>query len=171
MGPYAPSYTATSAFGKHFRSLHSQLPLREEEYKSVIKRIADSTTTGKRKRTGSSPITIASQLSRMRQPGVIFDEHEYRILLAIMVVETNTAFRTVEVDSFQNLMRYCNGQVPLVSRCTFTGISISYSIAAFARKSASDYSCISLMEHELTSLLMPGLLQIKSPFLLLLLTA
>jgi len=117
-GPYAPSYTTTSAFGKHFRLLHSQLPSREEEYKSVIKRIADSTTTGKRKRTGSSPFTIASQLSGMRQPGVIFDEPEYRKLLAIMVVETNTAFRTAEVDSFRNLMRYCNGQVPLVSRST-----------------------------------------------------
>ena len=117
-GPYAPSYTTTLAFGKHFRSLHSQLPAREEEYKSVIKRIADSTTTGKRKWTGSSPFTIASQLAGMRQPGVIFEEHESRRLLANMVVETNTAFRTVEVDSFQNLMRYCNGQVPLVSRST-----------------------------------------------------
>jgi len=56
---------------------------------------------------------------------------------------------------------------PLSAALPFTGISINYAIAAFSRKSASDYSCISLMEHELTSLLMPGLLQIKSPFLLL----
>jgi len=33
----------------------------------------------------------------------------------MMVVETNTAFRMVEVVSFRNLMRYCNSQVPIVS--------------------------------------------------------
>jgi len=45
-GPYPPSYTTTSAFGKHFRAIHSQLPSQEEEYKSVIKRMAEATTTG-----------------------------------------------------------------------------------------------------------------------------
>jgi len=34
----------------------------------------------------------------------------------MMVVETNTAFGMVEVVSFRNLMRYCNSQVPIVSR-------------------------------------------------------
>ena len=114
-GPYPPSYTTTTAFGKHFRSLHSQLPSREEVYKSVIKRMADATTTGKRKRTGATPFTIATQLAGTRQPGELFDEQEYRRLLAMMVVETNTAFRAVEVVSFQNLMHYCNAQVPIVS--------------------------------------------------------
>ena len=33
-----------------------------------------------------------------------------------MVVETNTAFWRIEVVSFRNLMRYCNSQVPIVSR-------------------------------------------------------
>ena len=117
-GPYPPSYTTTSAFGKHFRAMHSQLASREEEYKSVIKRMAEATTTGKRRRTGtgSNPFTISSQLAGTRQPGEIFDEEEYRRLLAMMVVETNTAFRMVEVVSFRNLMRYCNSQVPIVSR-------------------------------------------------------
>ena len=116
-GPYLPSYTTASAFGKHFRAMHSQLPSREEEYKSVIKRMAEATTTGKRRRTGtgSNPFTISSQLAGTRQPGEIFDEQEYRRLLAMMVVETNTAFRMVEVVSFRNLMRYCNSQVPIVS--------------------------------------------------------
>ena len=117
-GPYPPSYTTTSAFGKHFRAMHSQLPSREEEYKSVIKRMAEATTTGKRRRTGtgSNPFTISSQLAGTLQPGEIFDEEEYRRLLAMMVVETNTAFRMVELVSFRNLMRYCNSQVPIVSR-------------------------------------------------------
>ena len=33
-----------------------------------------------------------------------------------MVIEKNTSFRTVEVDSFLNLMRYCNSRVPIVTR-------------------------------------------------------
>ena len=108
--------TTTSGFGKHFRAVHPQLPSREEDYKSVIKRMAEATTTGKRRRIGTSPFTIASQLSGARQVGETFDEQEYRKLLAVMVVETNTAFRTVEVDSFRNLMRYCNSRVPMVTR-------------------------------------------------------
>ena len=108
--------TTTSTFGKHFRAQHPQLPSREEDYKSLIKRMAEATNTGKRKRTGTSPFTIASQLAGTRQVGEIFDEQEYRKLLAMMVVETNTSFRTVEVDSFQNLVRYCNSRVPTVTR-------------------------------------------------------
>ena len=117
-GLYPPSYTTTSAFGKYFRAVHSQLPSREEVYRGVIKRMAEATTTGKRRRTGnaSNPFSISSQLAGTRQPGEIFDEQEYRRLLAMMVVETNTAFRMVEVVSFRNLMRYCNSQVPTVSR-------------------------------------------------------
>ena len=77
-GPYPPSYTTTSAFGKHFHALDSQLPSREEEYKSVIKRVAEATTTGKRRRpgTGSNPFSIASQLAGTRQTGEIFDENK-----------------------------------------------------------------------------------------------
>ena len=84
----------------------------------MIKRMAEATTTGKRRRTGtvSNPFSISSQLAGTRQPGEIFDEQEYRRLLAVMVVETNTEFRMVEVVSFRNLMRYCNSQVLTVSR-------------------------------------------------------
>ena len=107
-GPYPPNYTTTTAFGKHFRALHSQLPSREEEYKSVIKRMADATSTRKRRRTSSNPCNIASEQAGTRQAGEIFDEQEYQRLLAMMV-ETNTALGTVQGDSFRNLMRYCNG--------------------------------------------------------------
>jgi len=76
-GPYPPSYSTTIAFEKHFRSPYSQLPSRDEEYKSGIKQIADATTTGKRKRTGSTPFTIASLLARKWQLGETFDIQEY----------------------------------------------------------------------------------------------
>jgi len=90
----------------------------EEEYKSVIKRMAETTNTGKRRLTGSrsNPFSIASQLAGTRQPGEILDEQEYQRLPSMIVVETNTAFWMVEVLSFGNVMRYCNSQVPIVSR-------------------------------------------------------
>ena len=78
--------------------------------------MADGTTTSKRRRTSSTPFIIARELAGTRQARKLFDEQEYHRLLAMMVVETNTAFRTVEEDSFQKLMRYCNGLVPIVSR-------------------------------------------------------
>ena len=115
-GPYLPKYTTTSAFIYHFRAQHPQLPAREEDYKSIIKRMGEATAKGKRKRSGTSPFSIASQMAGTRQVGELFDEQEYRKLLAQMVVETNTSFRTVEVDSFRNLMRYCNSRVPIVTR-------------------------------------------------------
>ena len=76
-------------------------------------------TTTKRRRTGSNLLTIASRLACMQQAGGRFDEQEYRRLLAMMVVEINTAFQTVQGDSFRNLMRYCNGLVPIVSCSRF----------------------------------------------------
>jgi len=84
----------------------------------VIKRMAEATNTGKRRLTGSrsNPFSIASQLAGTLQPGEILDEQEYQRLPSMIVVETNTAFRMVEVLSFRNLMRYCNSQVPIVSR-------------------------------------------------------
>lgn len=116
-GPCLLSYTTTSAFGKDFRAMYSQLPSRKEDYKSVIKQMAEATTTGKHRctRTDSNPFSISSRLAGTWQPGEIFDQQEYRHLLAIMVVETNTAFGIVEVVSFRNLLRYCNSQVPIVS--------------------------------------------------------
>ena len=115
--PYPPSYSTTSAFGKHFHAMHSQLPSWKEDYKSEIRRMAEATTTGKGRRTGSgsNPFSISSQLAGPGKPGERFDKQEYQRLLDMMVVETNTAFWMVEVVSFRNLMRYCNSQVPIVS--------------------------------------------------------
>ena len=61
-GPYPASYTTISTFSKHFRAIHSELPSREEDYKCVIKRISEATTTGKCRRTGNSsyPFSISS---------------------------------------------------------------------------------------------------------------
>lgn len=73
---------------------------------------------GKHKRSGTSPFTIARQNAGARTAGQMFEEKEYRRLLASMVLETNSAFRIVEAKAFRNLVCYCNSRVPMITRPT-----------------------------------------------------
>ena len=89
-GPYESNYTTTTAFRSHFRTEHPQLPSRKVDFKSRITQMAEAAMTGKRKRSSTTPFTLAKQQAGARQIGQMFDETEYRKLLAQMVVETNT---------------------------------------------------------------------------------
>ena len=116
-GPYDPKYTTTSAFGSHLRIKHPQLPSRAEEYKTIIQELMEASmvkATGKGKRLGTSPFTIARQNAGAHAFGQTFEDKEYRRLLARMVVETNSSFRIVEAKAFHNLFRYCNSRVPIM---------------------------------------------------------
>lgn len=53
-----------------------------------------------------------------RAPGAKFEEEQYRKLLASFIVETNSAFRIVESQAFNNLIQYCNAHIKPISRQT-----------------------------------------------------
>jgi len=57
-------------------------------------------------------------LGGARAPGQLFNTKEYRRLMAIIVIETNSSFSLVESNAFRTLMAYCNGRPITISRRT-----------------------------------------------------
>ena len=115
-GPYAAKYTTTSTILAHIRSRHSQLPSRETEYKAAISRRLTTATLHKRAKI--SPFTLARNTGGARAPGQLFNISEYRKLMAIMVIESNSSFKLVESTAFRSLITYCNGNATAISRKT-----------------------------------------------------
>jgi len=119
-GPYAAKYTTTSTFIAHLRIRHSRLPCRESDYKEAVSRIISCATASLGSRSRISPFTLARSagLGGARAPGQLFNAKEYRKLMAIMVIETNSSFSLVESNAFRTLMAYCNGGAITISRRT-----------------------------------------------------
>lgn len=71
-----------------------------------------------RKRAEISPFTLAKNTGGPRAPGQLFNLLEYRKLMAVMVIETNSSFKLVESNAFRSLIAYCNGNATTISRKT-----------------------------------------------------
>ena len=78
-----------------------------------------------------------------------------------MVLESNTAFQTVEADSFWNLMGYCNSRVPMVMRPTLYCNIDKLLYHCLFKESTINYSCISQKAPELTKVWILGQHQVK----------
>jgi len=93
-GRSAVKYTPTSTFIAHLRISHLLLPCRESNYKEPVGRILSSATASLGRRSRISRFTLARGigLGGVRAPGPLFNAKEYRKLIAIMVIETNSSF-------------------------------------------------------------------------------
>jgi len=69
-------------------------------------------------RSQISPFTLVRGTRGALAPGQLFNTKEYRKLMAIMVIETNSSFALVASNSFGTLMAYCNGAAITISRRT-----------------------------------------------------
>ena len=117
-GPYDAKYTTTSTFIAHLRTRHARLPSREGDYKSAVGRLLAKTSSIISTRSEISPFTLARGRLGPRAAGHLFDNKEYRKLIAVMVLETNSSFQMVESNAFRALMAYCNGSAIAISRRT-----------------------------------------------------
>jgi len=68
-----------------------------------------------RKRAEISPFTLAKSTRGPRAPGQLFNLLEYRKLMAVMVIETNSSFKLVESNAFRSLIAYCDGNATTIS--------------------------------------------------------
>ena len=117
-GPYAAGYTTTLTFLSHFRTRHARLPSRESDYKSAISRLLAPVSSTSPRGIEISPFTLARGTSGSRAPGQQFNSQQYRKLMAVMVIETNSSFKLVESNAFRTLLAYCNGNATAISRRT-----------------------------------------------------
>lgn len=70
----------------------------------------------KRIKTQATPWTMAASItSTIRKPGQSFDPRIYRKLLTSLLINSNSSFRLVEGSSSNQLMKYCNTNIPQLS--------------------------------------------------------
>jgi hypothetical protein len=115
-GPYKSFYTTTSAFKRHVKAKHYDVPFNEHSEKVMIEDlrawVAVETGTSTPE---STPWTKAAQGSYVRQPGERFTAGKYRALLAEFIVESSSSFRIVEYSSFHRFLSFLYKNFPLVS--------------------------------------------------------
>ena len=117
-GPYAAGYTTTSTFLSHIRTRHARIPSRESDYKSAISQLLVPVCSTSPRGIEISPFTLAKGESGSRAPGQQFNSQQYRKLMAVMVIETNSSFKLVESNAFRTLLAYCNRNATAISRRT-----------------------------------------------------
>lgn len=111
-GPYTLSYKTSSHYIRHFQKHHCALPSSFEEEERILNQ------NKKRPRISSNPWTLALKATGTRSPDELFTEQQFRKLLAASIVDTNSPFRIVESKAFNNLLKYCNPNVPILSHQT-----------------------------------------------------
>ena len=102
----------------HLRTRHAWFPSREGDYKSAVGRLLAKTSSIISTPREISPFTLAQGRLDPRAAGHLFDNKEYRKMIAVIVLETNSSFQMVESNVFRALMAYCNGSAIAISRRT-----------------------------------------------------
>ena len=104
-------YTTTSSYIRHYQKHHPGVPVTERALQTATEALCDSN------KSKTTPWTRAAEATSRKTTGR-FENAVYRELLVQFMIESNCAFRLVELKSFRNFVSYCSNSARSITRFT-----------------------------------------------------